>query len=358
MKRFAILALVLLVLAAVPGALAAETRIKPAFDVPEYVQWVLDIASQEVGYREGAHGYTKYGEWAGDPYAQWCAEFLDWCVDQADQQHGTQLLNSVWPRYSGSNTGRSWFIREGRYIVRWGNLEGWGYQWLKGESEFITTGSYIPQPGDWVFFTWTNTQDTDHVAMVEYCTRDDSGAVSIHVIEGNTPAEVKRTVYALDYGRILGFGTVHDAADWTLRFGNRGEKVRQLQEKLIRLGFLAEGRQDGTFGNATAEAVRAFQKSEGIRQTGIANIQTQLAMDEAVEQAIYNDPNTWLVTDSEGDDGGLDDLLDFDSFAMPTDAASAAGDDETEFSLAEGEAMEDDSVEAEIEDALPDWIGQ
>ena len=76
MKRFAILALVLLVLAAVPGALAAETRIKPAFDVPEYVQWVLDIASQEVGYREGAHGYTKYGEWAGDPYAQWCAESL------------------------------------------------------------------------------------------------------------------------------------------------------------------------------------------------------------------------------------------------------------------------------------------
>ena len=111
-------------------ALAAQTRIEPDRPVPDYVSWLLEVAGGEVGYKEGDHGWTKYGEWAGDPYAQWCAEYLCWCVDQVDQQHGTALLNTVYPLYSGSNTGRSWFIRQGRFVVRWGNLEGWGYQWL------------------------------------------------------------------------------------------------------------------------------------------------------------------------------------------------------------------------------------
>ena len=73
------------------AALAGETRIPPSQPVPDYVTWLLDTAVGEIGYREGDHGYTKYGEWAGDPYCQWCAEFLCWCVDQVDRQHGTAL---------------------------------------------------------------------------------------------------------------------------------------------------------------------------------------------------------------------------------------------------------------------------
>ena len=111
--------------------LSSQTVIPPAYPVPDYVTWLLDIAAGEVGYQEGDHGYSKYGEWAGDPLAQWCAEYLCWCVDQVDQLYGTQLLRQVYPMYSGSNTGKNWFIQQGRYLVRWGNLENWGYQWLK-----------------------------------------------------------------------------------------------------------------------------------------------------------------------------------------------------------------------------------
>lgn len=99
------------------SAHAEEEIIPPAWEVPDYVTWLLEIAGNEVGYREGAHGYSKYGAWAGDPYAQWCAEYLCWCVEQVDQQHGTELLKNVYPLYSGSNTGRSWFIKQGRYVV-------------------------------------------------------------------------------------------------------------------------------------------------------------------------------------------------------------------------------------------------
>ena len=287
-------------LSALP-ALAEDIRIDPAFPVPDYVTWLLEIAAGEVGYEEGPHGYSKYGEWSGDPYAQWCAEFLCWCVDQVDQRHGTELLKNVYPLYSGSNSGRSWFIRSGRYIVRNGNLENWGYQWLKGEDHFLTTGDYIPQPGDWVFFTWTSDTNTDHVAMVEYCTRDSHGNVTIHVIEGNNPDAVSRGTYDLTYSRILGYGTVHDAADWTMRRGCSGEKVRLLQEDLIYLGYLPEDGADGRYGSATQQGVEAIQRLSGLTVNGIANLATQQALAEAVAQAIDNDPNTWLVVDDEDD---------------------------------------------------------
>lgn len=297
MKRIAAFLACLLMLPAMAQALSSQTVIEPAWPVPDYVTWLLEVAAGEVGYREGDHGYSKYGEWAGAPYAQWCAEYLCWCVDQVDQQHGTQLLGQVYPLYSGSNTGRDWFIRQGRYIVRWGNLEGWGYQWLRDEDSFITTGSYIPQPGDWVFFTWDSDRDTDHVAMVEYCTRDENGNVQLHVLEGNTPVEVKRAVYDLTYTRILGYGTVHDVADVTIRAGNAGEKVRQLQEKLMLLGLVDKA--DGVFGPATAEAVKAFQTRQGMKATGIASIAMQKALNRAVDEAIDNDPATWLVVDED-----------------------------------------------------------
>lgn len=296
-----LIALLLMLTVCVGVGMAEEavtlTVIEPQWPVPAHVSWLLEIAVNELGYREGSHGYTKYGEWSGDPYAQWCAEYLCWCVDQVDQRYGTQLLQTVYPLYSGTNTGKNWFIAQGRYISRNGYLEDWGYQWLKGEDEFLTTGDYIPQPGDWVFFTWTSGTDTDHVAMVERCTKDAEGNVTIHVLEGNNPNEVVRTAYELTNKRILGYGTVHDVADWTMRSGCRGEKVRQLQEKLIRLGYLPQDGADGVYGGETVEAVKRFQTEHNLRSIGIANIETQQALTAAYDRVVFNDPSTWMVID-------------------------------------------------------------
>ena len=298
MRYIHVLLCALLVVAILP-ACAEETRIEPAYPVPEYVNWLLDTASAEVGYTEYDHGRTKYGEWAGDPYAQWCAEFLNWCVDQVDQQHGTHLLDTVWPRYSGSNTGRSWYIRKGRYVARNGNLQDWGYQWLKGTDRFMKVGEYIPQPGDWLFFTWTVTNDTDHVAMVEYCAREADGSVMVHVLEGNNPDKVQRNVYPLTYRRILGFGTVHDVMDVTMRWNCTGDKVAALQEKLIYTGYLKDREATGVYGQYTADAVKAFQEEHGLKVNGIANLSTQKLLESAYEQAQRSDPAVWLVVDEE-----------------------------------------------------------
>ncbi|MBR6165476.1 MAG: peptidoglycan-binding protein [Clostridia bacterium] len=290
----------LFLLAVLTSAHAEEKILAPQWPVPEYASRLLEVASGEVGYTEEDHGRTKYGEWAGDPYCQWCAEFLCWCVDQVDRQFGTELLGSVYPRYSASNTGRSWFIRAGRYVIRRGQVEGWGYEWLKGQTSFLSSGDYIPQPGDWVFFTWTSDQNTDHVALVEYCSQNSiTGEIMIHVIEGNKPSSVSRDTYSLHYSRILGYGTVHDVADITMQFGNQGEKVRQLQDKLAYLGLLDPAKADGRFGDATLNAVRAFQQGCGLRSSGIANLSTQLELDQQVRQKVNSDPEIWTVVDDE-----------------------------------------------------------
>ena len=65
------------------------------------------------------------------------------------------------------------------------------------------------------------------------------------------------------------------AVSWpTLRKDDSGTDVAQLQEALIQLGYLS-GKADGNYGTKTVEAVRAFQKANGLTADGTAGEQTQ-----------------------------------------------------------------------------------
>lgn len=55
----------------------------------------------------------------------------------------------------------------------------------------------------------------------------------------------------------------------TLKLGNEGSEVRLLQSKLKSYGFLT-GAVDGTFGTGTEEAVKAFQRANGLTADGKA----------------------------------------------------------------------------------------
>lgn len=63
----------------------------------------------------------------------------------------------------------------------------------------------------------------------------------------------------------------------TLRQGDRSETVRTMQEKLKRWGYYS-GQADGIFGSATAEAVRKFQKKNGLTADGVVGEETLRAL--------------------------------------------------------------------------------
>ena len=63
----------------------------------------------------------------------------------------------------------------------------------------------------------------------------------------------------------------------TIRKNDSGDAVAQLQEALIELGYLS-GKADGNYGEGTAEAVKAFQKANGLTADGTAGEETQKAL--------------------------------------------------------------------------------
>ena len=72
--------------------------------------------------------------------------------------------------------------------------------------------------------------------------------------------------------------TANVSIQWTtLRSGDSGQAVTQLQEMLIQLGYMS-GKADGKYGSKTVDAVKAFQKANGLKTDGVAGEATQKKM--------------------------------------------------------------------------------
>ena len=71
----------------------------------------------------------------------------------------------------------------------------------------------------------------------------------------------------------------------TLKNGNRGEEVRQLQSLLNRdYPAYSNLTEDGIFGSQTEAVIREFQRRAGLGVTGIAGLETLAKLDELTAQ--------------------------------------------------------------------------
>ena len=84
-----------------------------------------------------------------------------------------------------------------------------------------------------------------------------------------------------------------DKDDDSLRIGDSGSAVKDLQTKLKKLGYY-DGTVDSTFGSGTYAAVRAFQKKYNLTADGVAGSETLKKLDSAYKNA-----------DSDKDDDSL-----------------------------------------------------
>lgn len=69
------------------------------------------------------------------------------------------------------------------------------------------------------------------------------------------------------------------------KYGSRGNEVTQIQTKLKRWGYY-KGNVDGIYGSQTVEAVKYFQRKNGLQVDGIAGPKTLEAM------GIFNSSNS------------------------------------------------------------------
>ncbi|MDL4815044.1 CHAP domain-containing protein [Actinomadura opuntiae] len=141
---------------------------------------LLDVAEKELGYREKAGGYTKYGSWYGKTYedgdgyystAPWCDMFLTWAAAELGVQDWVG-------EFASTVDHATWFEKH----------DAWGTK---------------PEPGALVFFSWSGSKDIgsiEHVGLVESV----KGS-KLHTIEANTDGVyLKRQTR--DLGDVVGYG--------------------------------------------------------------------------------------------------------------------------------------------------------
>lgn len=259
-------------------------------------QKVIDIALAEVEYLEketnaqlddptanaGDENYTKYArDLAKYPFFNgsktgkaWCAVFVCWAFVEAYGVAAARKLlclpASAENNYAaGCRYARNYFKSKGRLFDN-------------------------PEPCDQVFFWPKDRSDPNAVQHTGLVVAVDD--TYVHTVEGNTSGEsgvvyngggVFRKKYKLGYSRFAGFGR----PDWsmdevkdtvvkaTVRKGDKGAGVKELQELLNldkRYGGLTV---DGIFGSGTLASVRAFQADHGLTPDGVVGKMTWAALE-------------------------------------------------------------------------------
>ena len=135
---------------------------------------IIEVAKNEVGYKEYSDNHTKYGEWYG-VQDEWCAIFVSWLAYQVG------ILDCLIPKQAYVPSMVSWYKNKGLFKAR----------------------GYYPTTGDIIFFDYNSNGVPDHVGIVEKC---ENGVVS--AIEGNKSKMVKCCTYNVNNAYIYGFGIV------------------------------------------------------------------------------------------------------------------------------------------------------
>jgi hypothetical protein len=138
---------------------------------------MIEIAITQLG-NIGGEPYWRW--WGLNSRVPWCAIFVSWVAEQAGF-----IDAGIMPRFASCTVGIQWFRDRG--------------QWMDN--------SYIPAPGDLIFFDWNGNGISDHVGIVEFVEGD-----FVHTIEGNTSDSVARRVRRWDSVTIMGYGVpVHNS---------------------------------------------------------------------------------------------------------------------------------------------------
>lgn len=223
-----------------------------------YAKDVVKVAVDEIGTKESPKGSNrqKYGKEYGVNGTAWCCQFAWWVFKHA----GAAALF-----YGGKKTA---------YCPTLMN-------YYKKQGQFVTKNF---KSGDIIFFDFNGNGQPDHVGIVEKITGD-----VIYTIEGNTSVgndsnggQVMRRNRSKK--NVLGVGrpnydevakeTVEVTVE-TLKKGSKSDNVKALQILLIGYGFdCGKYGADGDFGSATDEAVRKYQKKNGLTVDGIVGKNT------------------------------------------------------------------------------------
>lgn len=145
---------------------------------------LVAVAASQLGYTESLQnyktaadgttklGYTRYGEWYGNPYGNWNTMFVSFCLKYAEHPAYSALTNS------GADAMRL----------------------AADAAGYLRDAAYTPQAGDLIFLDKNGNASADAVAIVRSATE-----TSILVLEGDLENAVRETSYAADSRAVMGY---------------------------------------------------------------------------------------------------------------------------------------------------------
>ena len=257
----------------------------------------IDKFVSYVGYREKNHASANMESFTADAGSGNFQKFQPLCNAGNGDQWCQYSVNGVCVEVCGS-------IKDAQYVMcdTTGNKYMTGYT-PEGSSFFKKAGRWytVPQYGDVVYFYSTSMGRICHTgAVISVNTKNKT----FKTVEGNTNNDGFTTnggcvaIHEYSYAnvgapnRVAGFGRPRFAAEgYTLKKGDTGDKVKQLQKDLQLAGFCDcgyygnNGFCDGSFGSTTEKYVKLLQSSAGIDIDGEYGADTQKALAEYVKAA-------------------------------------------------------------------------
>lgn len=156
----------------------------------DWTQDIIAIAQSQLGYAESTKnytlaedgskkGYTRYGDWYGNPHGEWCAMFVSFCSHYAGIPQEAKLYEMSCLRMVNN---------------------------LTTIAVYHDAGDYQPQPGDIVFFHGDENTMPSHVGIVVEV------GEKLITIEGNRSDKVGKGSYDLSDAHILGYASMTEIA--------------------------------------------------------------------------------------------------------------------------------------------------
>lgn len=171
----------------------------------DIVDRMLFMVTPELGRDDVAHFNGYSGEW--------CHRFADWLAMNAG------MPMDMIPNDSNCGTGMVWFINNA-------NSGGFHFKNAEDKARFISNYSavnhldseltvaeeaYVPVPGDYIYFRWTNAASSVNVSHVRIVATVDEE--SLTTWEGNFGGKVVNRTFTLNDPQIVGYGRPNYGSD-------------------------------------------------------------------------------------------------------------------------------------------------
>lgn len=256
------------------------------------IQAVINIAKGEIGYLEKASnsqldsktanaGYNNYTKYWRDVYPSyqaqaWCAAFVSWVFMQAFGKTTATKLLKHWPYVYCPTLGS--------LFTKYANPEVGDIVIFYRNGTFAHTGIVIDVDGDKFTTIEGNTSGASGIVA------NGGGVCQKSYYNSNLPG----TKFCRpDYSIVTSINNSGSSSTTPttpsknyLEYGDQGSNVKSLQQKLNKVGITdANGKkleEDGSFGDNTLYAVKAFQKKYGLEVDGLAGKDTISKLDTLI----------------------------------------------------------------------------